>query len=191
MLQDCRADARCPGLPGFVCTQVRGENDDVITGSDAVEGVRHRTPAAPERAIDEDEIGRAGPRREGRGAGRPDLADDGEAVPVQVRGERIGSTNVVAHDEKPAHRLGMGREHAGSVAPCLRTGHPRTGPKKGAIRPCQGSRSADHTAERGGRRRGRAMSTTTCLRGPRHGPDETAPGARETPGALTPDLVYR
>src|SRR5665811_1040885 len=61
VLQDCRADARCPGLPGFVGTQVRGENDDVFTWRDAVEGIRHRAPAAPERAVDEDEVWRTCP----------------------------------------------------------------------------------------------------------------------------------
>ena len=91
----------------------------MFTWRDAVEGIRHRAPAAPERAVDEDEVWRTCPRREGRGSGGPDLADDGEAVPVQVGGERIGSAEVVAHDEKPAHRLGIGLEHAGSVAPCL------------------------------------------------------------------------
>ena len=41
----------------------------MIAGGDAVEGVCHRAPAAPERAVDEDEVGRARPRREGRGSG--------------------------------------------------------------------------------------------------------------------------
>jgi hypothetical protein len=69
VLQDRRADARGPGFPGLVGTEVRCENNDVVSGRHAVEGIRHRAPAAPERAVDQDEVGRARPRRKRRGAG--------------------------------------------------------------------------------------------------------------------------
>jgi hypothetical protein len=89
MLENGRADARGAGLPGLVGTEIRGENDDVIPGRDTVESVRHGAPAAPERTVDQDEVGRARTGRESRGSRGPDLADDRESVPVQVRGQRV------------------------------------------------------------------------------------------------------
>ena len=106
MLENGRTDARSAGLPGLVGTEIRGENDDVIPGGDPVESVCHGTPAAPQRTVDEDEVGRARASGESRGSRGSHLADNHESVPVEMRSQRVGAADVVADDEEPAHRLG-------------------------------------------------------------------------------------
>ena len=60
MLEDGGADPGVPGTPGFVGAEVGLEDDDPVARDDAIESLRHGSPAPAQGPVHQDEVGIAG-----------------------------------------------------------------------------------------------------------------------------------